>query len=112
MADENIAAFGGAPENVTIWGESAGAGNCTMLPLLESSQKYFKKVIAQSGAPVQTNSLEEAIAGTNELMEALGCKTVADLQKVDAQKSPRPAIHSCLRTSRLMARHMCGRSMT
>ena len=83
---ENIAAFGGDPENVTIWGESAGAGSCTMLPLIEGSQQYFQKVIAQSGAPVQTNSLEEAAACTNDLMAALGCKTVADLRKVDARK--------------------------
>ena len=83
---ENIAAFGGDPDNVTIWGESAGAGSVTMQPLIQGSQQYFKKVIAQSGAPTQTNSLEEAIATTNDLMEALGCKTVADLMKIDARK--------------------------
>ena len=83
---ENIEGFGGDPDNVTIWGESAGAGSVTMLPLIKGSQQYFKKVIAQSGAPSQTNSLEEATQCTDELMEALGCKTVADLKKVDAQK--------------------------
>ena len=82
---ENIAAFGGDPDNVTIWGESAGAGSVTMQPLINGAQQYFRKVIAQSGAPAQTNSLEESIATTNDLMEALGCKTVADLLKVDAR---------------------------
>ena len=82
---ENIAAFGGDPDNVTIWGESAGAGSCTLLTLIPGSHQYFKRVIAQSGAPAQTRSAEQAIAVTNKVMETLGCKTVADLLKVSAE---------------------------
>ena len=83
---ENIASFGGDPDNVTIFGQSAGGGSVSSLPLIKGSHQYFQKVIVQSGSPVFTRSTEEAIACTNELMEALGCKTVADLQKVDVDK--------------------------
>ena len=83
---ENIAGFGGDPDNVTIWGESAGGDSVTTLPLIEGSHKYFKRVIAQSGTPVLSRSVEQSIRDTNEFMEILGCKTVADLQKVDIEK--------------------------
>ncbi len=83
---ENIAAFGGDPDNVTIFGESAGAASCTLQPLVPGSQKYFKRLIAESGSVNQTRSPEEAIECTNKLMEALGCKTVADLLKVSGDK--------------------------
>ena len=83
---ENIAGFGGDPDNVTIWGESAGAGSVTLLPLIEGSHTYFKRVIAQSGSPTLTRSVEESIGCTNEVMDMLGCKTVADLMKVDVEK--------------------------
>ena len=83
---ENIASFGGDPDNVTLFGESAGGESVTTLPLVKGSHKYFKRVIAQSGTPVLTRTVEQSIADTNELMDMLGCKTVADLKKVDIKK--------------------------
>ena len=83
---ENIAGFGGDPDNVTIFGESAGAASCTLLPLLEGTHAYFSRVIAESGSINQTRSTEEGIECTDKLMEALGCKTVADLLKVEGRK--------------------------
>ena len=80
---ENIEGFGGDPDNVTIFGESAGGASVTLLPLIEGSHKYFRRVIAESGSPVFTRSPEEAIACTNEVMEILDCKTVEDLLKID-----------------------------
>ena len=83
---ENIANFGGDPDNVTIWGESAGGDSVTTLPLIEGSHKYFRKVIAHSGTPVLSRTPEQNIEAANKIMEMLGCKTVAELQKVDVDK--------------------------
>ena len=83
---ENISGFGGDPGNVTIWGESAGGASVTLLALAEGSHRYFNKVISLSATPALTRSTEQAIASTGELLEALGCKTVADLKKVDVDR--------------------------
>ncbi len=83
---ENIAGFGGDPDNVTLFGESAGAASCTLLPLVKGSQQYFKRLIAESGSINQTRTPEEAAGCTDKLMETLGCKNVADLLKVDGEK--------------------------
>ena len=83
---ENIAFFGGDPDNVTIIGESAGGGSVCILPLIEGSHKYFHRLISQSGSPLVTRSTEEAISCTNDLLEEVGCKTVADLQKIESTK--------------------------
>ena len=82
---ENIAGFGGDPDRVTIFGESSGGGSVSLLPLVPGSHAYIKRVIADSGSPCLTRTTEQAIQCTKELMEELGCKTVADLQKVSIQ---------------------------
>ena len=47
---ENIAAFGGDPGNVTIFGESAGAMSVTTLLSMPAADGLFRRAIAQSGA--------------------------------------------------------------
>ena len=83
---ENIEAFGGDSANVTIFGQSAGGGSVSLLPLVEGSHRYFRRVIAQSGSPAFCRSTEQSVWCTNTLMEELGCKTVSDLMKIDVDE--------------------------
>ena len=46
---DHIAAFGGDPDNVTVFGESAGALNVITLLLAPQAEGLFERAIAQSG---------------------------------------------------------------
>ncbi len=48
---ENIAQFGGDPENVTIFGQSGGGGKVVALMQTPAADNYYQKAIIQSGGP-------------------------------------------------------------
>ncbi|MBQ8094519.1 MAG: carboxylesterase/lipase family protein [Clostridia bacterium] len=85
---ENIAAFGGDPDNVTIFGQSAGGGSVSILPVMKEANQYFQKVIAQSGSttlafPV---SCESAQGKTKALLEYTGAKNMDDIMALSEEK--------------------------
>ncbi|XP_026739974.1 esterase FE4-like [Trichoplusia ni] len=51
---KNIAAFGGDPDNITLFGQSAGATSSSMLLASEATKGLFHKVIIQSGSSVSS----------------------------------------------------------
>ncbi|RYG73771.1 carboxylesterase family protein, partial [bacterium] len=92
----NVAAFGGDPGQVTIFGHSAGAGAVAFLAASPEAKGLFQRTIAMSGgsfAPLQkvdgafgmsvpTLALAES-TGTAYLAK-LGAKSLADARKLDA----------------------------
>ena len=78
---ENIQQFGGNPNNVTIFGESAGSRSVTLLTASPLAKGLFHKGICQSGAVRDVSqSLEDREKEGLRLAEKLGAKTLADLR--------------------------------
>lgn len=85
---DNISWFGGDPDNVTIFGESAGAMSEGVLLAMPKARGLFHKAILQSGAAHHVNSVERAEKVAEVLLDILDIKsTEADrLRSLDEQQ--------------------------
>ena len=75
---ENIAAFGGDPGNVTIFGESAGAMSVGTLLAMPRAEGLFRRAIAQSGAAHHVISAATARRVGQRLAEKLGVEATRE----------------------------------
>jgi para-nitrobenzyl esterase len=69
---DNIAAFGGDPGNVTIFGQSAGALAVHTLLAMPAARGLFAKAIAQSGTAARVGGTDAATAVTTGYLDRLG----------------------------------------
>jgi para-nitrobenzyl esterase len=68
---DNAAAFGGDPRNVTIFGQSGGAGKVSTLMAMPAARGLFHRAIAQSGAALTAIPAEQAIKTSDQILQRL-----------------------------------------
>ena len=84
---DNIEAFGGDPDNVTIFGESGGGAKTSALLAMPSAKGLYHKAIVQSGSTIRVTERADATALTKLVLAELNIPEgkAASLQAVEAR---------------------------
>jgi para-nitrobenzyl esterase len=82
---DNIAALGGDPGNVTIFGESGGGWKVSLLMAMPGARGLFHKAVIQSGPGLTGKPIAAADKVARQLLDDLKVKTPADLAALSTE---------------------------
>jgi para-nitrobenzyl esterase len=83
---DNIGRFGGDPNNVTIFGQSGGAGKVSTLLAMPPAKGLFHKAIIQSGSQLDGVSPADATTSAELFLAKLGVKTMLEAQRLPMEQ--------------------------
>ena len=98
---DNIAAFGGDPDNITVMGNSAGAKAIGSLITREESNDLFNRIILISGSSQCIRTPETAAVNADKFTDILGCKaedllTMSNEKLIEGQQKFTEHFATCL----------------
>lgn len=105
---DNIASFGGDPDNVTIFGQSGGGGKVLSLMAMPSAKGLFHRAISQSGPYLKVLTPEYSTRVAELVLKELG---LSKAQARKLQEVPVDRLHSAATDAMLKMPESAGASL-